>query len=905
MADEQAKKILTGRWADTGDRTDPDDATLSPVLSRTTGWPAEFSATDGDTPRRRVFNQRFRELDGVAFDVMRYGVLPYDADIDYPQNAVTNESGNLYRALVDNGPASANATDPTASGQTVWETIEGATTDPSAPSAPQATAPRSGELDWFWNCPLDGGAQVTEFDFQWRVAGNVNWSASLTPSTARQVLTGLTNGASIEARVRARTSFGTGPWSTTGTATVSGTVPGGGPTLSLRAEAGDTEVDLNWLEPDDGGLPITGYEVQSRQNGQNWPVAVTTVTTLSHTVTGLVNGTPYDFRNRAVNSQGNGEWSNVAMATPTAAELDQDVPDQADAPQSSAGNGQITWFWNAPSDNGSDITSYSFRYREQGTAAWTTVTVSVPARIVTSLTNGTTYEAQVRATNGVGTQSSYSPNGTATPQAEVPDQIQHVGLVNTSFGVQSNWGEPEENGSAILDYRIEWDDNSSFSSPQSATITATNRLITGISDGTTLYVRVRARNVRGNASWSPTAQIDRDDGQAVPDAPTSLDGSVRRPLMIDWAWPTPDDNGAQITSYELQWRVSGSAWSGNIVSTTPGCVTTSATNATNAIEARVRARNIEGVSAWSSTASVSAADLASVDAVPQSVEFTSSQVYAWPWQDVGRAVLRTESEEGTIRDSSKDISLGTGGWDGAVSDGTTIWFVNDVTGTALAYVASTRARDSSKDISLGTGDLEGAVSDGTTIWFVNNSTDTALAYVASTRARDSSKDISLATGGWEGAVSDGTTIWFVNNGTDTALAYVASTRARDSSKDISLATGGWEGAVSDGTTIWFVNNSTDTALAYVASTRARDSSKDISLGTGDWESAVFDGTTIWFVDSLSNTALAYFLSVASIVLRSVTVEGNDIGTVSGIVFGDGATITITDPNGTVTIYPQC
>ena len=67
---------------------------------------------------------------------------------------------------------------------------------------------------------------------------------------------------------------------------------------------------------------------------------------------------------------------------------------------------------------------------------------------------------------------------------------------------------------------------------------------------------------------------------------------------------------------------------------------------------------------------------------------------------------------------------------------------------ARAYVAATQARDSGRDISLGSGSLgSGALSDGTTLWFVDNTTsDTARAYVAATQARDSGKDISLGSG---------------------------------------------------------------------------------------------------------------------------------------------------------------
>ena len=114
---------------------------------------------------------------------------------------------------------------------------------------------------------------------------------------------------------------------------------------------------------------------------------------------------------------------------------------------------------------------------------------------------------------------------------------------------------------------------------------------------------------------------------------------------------------------------------------------------------------------------------------------------------------------------AKDISLGTGSWQGGLSDGTTLWFVDTTANQARAYVAATRARDSAKDIALGTGSWGGGASDGITLWFVDNTADQARAYVAATRARDSAKDIALGTGSWAGGLSDGTTLWFVLGGT--------------------------------------------------------------------------------------------------------------------------------------------
>ncbi|MEO1055657.1 MAG: fibronectin type III domain-containing protein [Actinomycetota bacterium] len=96
------------------------------------------------------------------------------------------------------------------------------------------------------------------------------------------------------------------------------------PPTAVTANAGDQTVELAWSAPsDDGGAPITGYGVeQSTDNGLTWsPSAVTTSsnTATSATVTGLTNGTSYQFRVSAINAAGTSPPSFASAATtPTA-----------------------------------------------------------------------------------------------------------------------------------------------------------------------------------------------------------------------------------------------------------------------------------------------------------------------------------------------------------------------------------------------------------------------------------------------------------------------------------------------------------------------------------------------------------------------------------------------------------
>ena len=76
---------------------------------------------------------------------------------------------------------------------------------------------------------------------------------------------------------------------------------------------GDASVTLGWTSGGDGGSPITGWEYQEHEGANGWgpwtAIPGSGADTTRHTVTGLVNGTAYRFRVRAVNEVGEGEAS--------------------------------------------------------------------------------------------------------------------------------------------------------------------------------------------------------------------------------------------------------------------------------------------------------------------------------------------------------------------------------------------------------------------------------------------------------------------------------------------------------------------------------------------------------------------------------------------------------------------
>ena len=91
---------------------------------------------------------------------------------------------------------------------------------------------------------------------------------------------------------------------------------------NLRATTGNSgELAVSWDAPSsNGGSEINGYKVQWKASSGSWDtpadVSETTVTATAHTITGLTDGTEYDVQVLAVNSEGAGEASSGATATP-------------------------------------------------------------------------------------------------------------------------------------------------------------------------------------------------------------------------------------------------------------------------------------------------------------------------------------------------------------------------------------------------------------------------------------------------------------------------------------------------------------------------------------------------------------------------------------------------------------
>jgi hypothetical protein len=181
-----------------------------------------------------------------------------------------------------------------------------------------------------------GGSPITGYTVTASPAGGVDTNAGTV--TTAHTITGLSNGIAYTFTATAKNVNGTSvPSAPSGSATPS-TVPGK-PT-AVTATLGNARSTVHFHAPaSTGGAAITGYTVTSSPAGGIDSDAGTLGPTVcsisadgiegcsvSHTVTGLVNGTAYTFTVRATNRSGSGSPSTPsASVTPSANALEADL----------------------------------------------------------------------------------------------------------------------------------------------------------------------------------------------------------------------------------------------------------------------------------------------------------------------------------------------------------------------------------------------------------------------------------------------------------------------------------------------------------------------------------------------------------------------------------------------------
>ena len=407
-----------------------------------------------------------------------------------------------------------------------------------------AAASRHQSVLLSWTDPSD--ATITQWQYRSKVAsadyGDWTDIPNSRADTTSYTVPNLVNGTVYIFRVRAVNSSGDGAKSVAASATPA---PVPAKPAGFTATPGDRQVVLSWRDPSDS--TIIKWEYRSKTTGDygDWTQISTGASTTSYTVASLNNGTEYTFQVRASNASGAGEASDAKSATPA-----PPVPAQP-VVTAVAGDGQVKLTWTDLSDT--TITKWEYRYKVKTASvegSWTEFSTSASATTYTvpSLTNGTEYTFQVRASNasGAGTASE-ADDATPVGAPGVPDAPK---LVPGDGQLTVTWSEPTDTGgTAITDYDVEyrpgtsgdWINHTHDGAGTSATIAS-------LTDGTSYQVRVRAENSVGDGGWSDAASATPVPVPAQPVVTAAAgDGQVK----LTWT----DLSDTTITKWEYRYKV--------------------------------------------------------------------------------------------------------------------------------------------------------------------------------------------------------------------------------------------------------------------------------------------------------------------------------------------------------------
>ncbi len=256
-----------------------------------------------------------------------------------------------------------------------------------------------------------------------------------------------------------------------------------------------------------------------------------------------------------------------------------------------AGDGSLSVAWTAPADGGATITAYTVT--TQPAVKSLPVSGATTQTIVSGLTDGTRYCAQVQATNKVG-NGPLSPAGTAcaTPVADVPGAANVVSVTPGVASLTVAWtaASPGPLATPISSYTV----TCTGAKAVPAAATATSAAVPGLKAGTAYTCSVYATNAHGKQG--PVGKAGAGSTDSPPGAPRNLavtagDGQ----LTISWAAPASSASTPAATGYSY-------TVTGHSPATTTAAKVVVAVTPWTPVDVSVTATNVAGAGTTPATA---------------------------------------------------------------------------------------------------------------------------------------------------------------------------------------------------------------------------------------------------------------------------------------------------------------
>jgi uncharacterized repeat protein (TIGR02059 family) len=466
-------------------------------------------------------------------------------------------------------------------------------TVPGAPSFTGTVTPSSGSLSITIVPGSTGGSAITSYQYSTDRGGS--WltrqdsggtSTSITINKlSSDGTTNLADGTEYCVQIRAVNAAGAGAASAD-TCGTPATTPSA-PTITLITSLNGA-LEVSFAYGSNGGSAVTGVEY-STDNGSNWSASGSTVNRIQ--IIGLTNGNLYQVKVRAINGVGSGTGAASTMSegtpstTPAAPSISTVIPSSQ----------KLTVEFVAGLSGGSAITNY--QYSLDGGVNWTTrspISTASPL-VISGLTNDTTYQFQLRAVNANGVGGSTGTSVASTPRliADAPT-IGAVTAGANSLSVAFTAGS--DNGSAITNFEFSTDNGSTWQ-VRTPTSTTSPLVISGLTNGTTYTLRLRAINGAGSGAQSASST---GTPYTIPSAPTISGITDAGSGSVDVAFTAGSNGGNAITNYQYSTNA-GSTWTTRSPSATTSPITITGLTSGQLYNIKIRAVNDAGGGTASAT----------------------------------------------------------------------------------------------------------------------------------------------------------------------------------------------------------------------------------------------------------------------------------------------------------------
>ena len=372
------------------------------------------TATDADNDTLTYNLEETDDHESFAIDSSS-GQIQTVSGVTYDHEAAQNSYSVTVRA--DDGNGGTDTIDVTVNVTDVDE-------QPDKTAKPMVTAASASSLSVTWSAPDNAGPEITDYDYRYRTSSPRGEWMEVTNTTITGLsatIGSLEENTSYDVQVRATNAEGMSGWSASGsgrTAANANTAPSFTSSATFGVEENRTAAGTVRAEDSDAGDAVTGYAITGGADRGFFSIGPATGALTFDDVPNFEDaqdqggGNTYEVTVQATSGTGAREKTATQTITVTVTD-DDEAPDAPDAPNvSSASVSSLSVTWPAPDNDGPAIDDYDVRYRVGTSGDWTAKshTGITTTATLTSLSENTSYQVQVRATNDEGT-SGWSPSG--------------------------------------------------------------------------------------------------------------------------------------------------------------------------------------------------------------------------------------------------------------------------------------------------------------------------------------------------------------------------------------------------------------------------------------------------------------------------------------------------------------